>query len=105
MPLKKPQEDVDKWTSQFEPQYWPPYEMLAHMQEELGELAREINHIHGIKKKKSTENKRELGEELADLIFTICCIANSHNINLSDEWYRHMQTKQYGRDRERFKRK
>lgn len=45
MSLKNIQSDVEKWTSQFEPQYWPPYEILARLTEETGELAREVNHL------------------------------------------------------------
>ena len=45
MPLKKIQDDVDKWTGQFKPQYWSPYQILASLIEEIGEVAREVTHL------------------------------------------------------------
>ena len=102
MSLHDIQKDVDVWTGQFTPQYWPPYEMLTHLMEELGEVAREINHLYGTKKKKAEENLLNLGQELTDILFTVCCIANSHRINLDEEWKKLMCDKQYGRDQYRF---
>jgi len=103
MTLKDYQNEVDKWTSQFEPQYWQPHEILARLMEEVGEVAREVNHLYGPKKKKNSEDKRELGDEIADVIFTLCCLANSKGINLDDSWKRVMD-KYDQRDRNRFKR-
>ena len=105
MPFKKVQDDVDKWTSQFTPPYWSPYEILARLTEETGELAREINHLYGTKKKKDGEPKNSLGQELTDIIFTAVCMANSHEINLSKEWERMMKEKNYGRDQNRYTKK
>lgn len=105
MPLKKIQDDVDRWTGQFTPQYWPPHEILARLAEETGELAREINHLYGAKKKKDGEHDNSLGQELTDIIFTVVCMANSQGIDLSEEWKRMMKEKLYGRDNYRFKRK
>ena len=105
MSLKDNQNDVDKWTGQFTPQYWPPLEMQARLTEEIGEVARELNHMYGTKKKKSSEDMKSLGQELSDVIFTVCCIANSHKIDLQEEWRRMMDEKQYGRDNQRYERK
>jgi len=105
MSLKNFQEDVDKWTGQFDPQYWPPYEIMTRMIEEVGELGREINHLYGTKKKKEAEAKKNLGQELTDIIFTVVCMANSHKIDLEKEWKESMDEKHYGRDQKRFKKK
>jgi len=105
MTLYDIQKDVDEWTSQFTPQYWPPLEQLARLTEETGEVARELNHMHGTKKKKESEDTKGLGEELLDVIFTVSCIANSHNINLQEAWDTMMKEKHYGRDNTRFERK
>ena len=86
MPLKEIQKQTDIFTSQFTPQYWQPLEILTRLTEETGELAREINHRWGPKKKKSTEEKKAIGEEMADIIFTVCCLANSQNIDLDEAW-------------------
>lgn len=52
MGLSKVQKEVHEFTGQFNPQYWPPLEMMARLTEETGEVAREISHLHGNKKKK-----------------------------------------------------
>jgi len=104
MSLKEIQLDVDEWTSQFDPQYWKPHEIYARLGEEFGELGREINHVYGSKPKKPTEDKREMGEEIADIIFTLCCLANSQGINLDDSW-KTVIDKCYGRDNQRYKRR
>ncbi len=105
MLFKKAQEDVDKWTGQFIPQYWPPYEILARLTEETGELAREVNHLYGTKKKKNSEEEKNLGQELTDVIFTVVCMANSQGIDLTEEWEKMMSEKCYGRDNDRYKKK
>lgn len=102
MALKKIQEDVDHWTGQFEPQYWPPHEILARMVEEVGELAREINHAYGTKKKKDGEQESRMSSEIIDIIFTATCMANSHGIDLDEAWERMKREKLYTRDKERF---
>jgi len=104
MPLKDIQKDVDDWTSQFKIQYWQPHEILTRLTEETGELAREINHRWGPKKKKSTEDTKELEDEMGDIIFTLCCLANSRKIDLDGAWKRVMD-KCYGRDKDRFEKK
>jgi len=104
MSLKDNQKQVDEWTSQFEPQYWPAHEQLARLIEEVGETAREINHLHGIKKRKPEEETGDLAVELGDIIFTIICIANNHNIDLDEAWKKVME--KYGvRDGDRYERK
>ncbi|MEA2092598.1 MAG: MazG nucleotide pyrophosphohydrolase domain-containing protein [Patescibacteria group bacterium] len=97
--------EVYKWTGQFTPQYWSPYEILARLTEETGELAREVNHLYGTKKKKSNEEEKNLGQELTDVIFTVVCMANSQGIDLNEEWERMMNEKCYGRDNNRYKKK
>jgi len=105
MGIEELQKDADKWVKEYASGYWPALEQLARLTEETGEVAREINHLHGTKKKKNSEETKELGEELSDVIFTIICIANSHNINLDDFWKKMMDEKMYKRDAKRFERK
>ena len=69
MPLKDIQKQVDEWVQQFKIPYWTPHEILARLTEETGELAREINHIYGPKKKKSTEDLKEMEDEIKTDIF------------------------------------
>ena len=64
--------------------YWPPLSMLSALMEEIGELAREINHLEGFKPKKTTETL-DIGEELGDILFAIICLANFYNIDLNEK--------------------
>ncbi|MFH1602117.1 MAG: nucleotide pyrophosphohydrolase [Candidatus Shapirobacteria bacterium] len=98
------QREVDEWTSQFDPQYWPPHEMMTRLMEETGELAREINHRFGNKKKKVGEKDRQLGDEMADIIFTLACLANSQGISLA-EYMQRVMDKCRARDNDRFGKK
>jgi len=104
MSLVDYQKEVHKWVSQFSPPYWPPLEMMARLSEETGEVAREINHLYGTKKKKASEDKKELANELIDILFTIICIANDQRINLENAWQR-MVAEKMQRDANRFEKK
>jgi len=66
--------------------YWPPLSMICAIMEELGELAREINSLEGYKPKKSEKLNSNLGEELADLLFSVICLANSYKIDLGRDF-------------------
>ncbi len=104
MPLKDLQKQVDDWVQRYTNSYWQPLEILARLTEEIGELARELNHLYGSKKKKPTEDKRELNLEIADVFFTLICLANSQGINLDEAWNQMMQ-KYNNRDKDRYERK
>ncbi|WP_191272166.1 nucleotide pyrophosphohydrolase [Neobacillus kokaensis] len=82
--MKDLQEEVDLYISQFKEGYFSPLAMLARMTEELGELAREVNHHYGEKPKKSTETEKAIEEELGDLLFVLICFANSLQIDLQE---------------------
>ena len=104
MSLAKYQKGVDDWIKQYKIGYFKPLEIIARLVEEIGELAREINHRYGPKKKKSSEKKNEIGDEIADIFFTLICLANSLNIDL-DKSFEKMMRKLNTRDNKRFKRK
>ena len=98
------QKEVDTWISQFEEGYFPPLAMLARLTEEVGELARAVMHEHGGKKPKVGEAPHEIGEEIADTMFVLICLANSLGIDL-DRQFSAMMTKIRTRDAERWTRK
>ena len=105
MSLKTYQKKVDRWVKKYmETGYFPPLAIIARLAEEMGELSREINHQFGPKKKKDSEDTRELGEEIGDIIFTLCCLSNSLNIDL-EEAFKIVMDKCYGRDKNRYERK
>ena len=80
--MKDLQKEVDTYISQFKEGYFSPLAMLARLTEELGELAREVNHYYGEKPKKSSETEKAMEEELGDLLFVLICFANSLHIDL-----------------------
>jgi NTP pyrophosphatase (non-canonical NTP hydrolase) len=102
--MKIEQKEVDAWVSQYKIGYFTPHEILARLTEETGELAREINHRYGHKPKKPTEDTKDMNDEMADIIFTVICLANSLNIDL-DEGFKRAMDKCYGRDKDRFEKK
>jgi NTP pyrophosphatase (non-canonical NTP hydrolase) len=82
MSLKDAQDRVDAWVSQFEESYFNPLTNLARLAEEVGELAREVNHRFGQKTKKRDEPEGDLGMEMADILFVLICMANREGIDL-----------------------
>ena len=104
MPLKAIQEEVDKWVNQYKIGYFKPLEIMACLTEEVGELAREVNHQFGPKKKKASENSREMADEIADIIFTLSCLSNSLKLDI-DAAFKRVMDKCYGRDMERWEKK
>lgn len=102
--MKELQEEVDAYISQFKEGYFSPLAMLARMTEELGELAREINHYYGEKPKKSTESEKAVDEELGDLLFVLICLANSLNIDM-EKAHDYVMNKFNTRDKDRWTRK
>jgi len=102
--LAHAQEEVDRWIGQFKEGYWHPLTLLARLTEEVGELAREVNHRYGQKPKREDEGEQELAEELGDILFVLCCLANVTGIRL-DEAFRGTMAKLYARDAYRFPRK
>jgi NTP pyrophosphatase (non-canonical NTP hydrolase) len=92
---------MDLKNAQFEEGYWPPLAMLARLVEEVGELAREINHRFGSKPKRPDEPDQDLAIELADILFVLICLANEQGIDL-DEALERVLEKYRNRDGERW---
>ncbi len=80
--LRHMQHEVDQYISQFKEGYFSPLSMLARMSEEVGELAREVNHRFGEKPKKKEESENSIENELGDILFIVICFANSLGIDL-----------------------
>jgi NTP pyrophosphatase (non-canonical NTP hydrolase) len=99
--IRDAQQAVDAWISRFEEGYWPPLANLARLTEEVGELARELNHRFGSKPKKPDEPDADLAIELADILFVILTIANEQQIDLDDA-FRQVLQKYQTRDAHRW---
>lgn len=101
--MKDLQVEVDTYISQFKEGYFSPLAMLARLTEELGELAREVNHYYGEKPKKTTETQKTIEEELGDVLFVMICFANALNIDL-EEAHDYVMDKFNTRDKNRWTR-
>ncbi len=104
MKLADVQKRVDEYIGQFEEGYFSPMTLVVRLTEELGELAREINHSYGEKPKKSTEPEGSIPLEIGDLLFVITCLANSLDIDLESAFLAVMD-KFETRDKNRWTRK
>ncbi len=104
MSLQESQARVEAWIAQFEEGYFHPLTNMARLAEEVGELAREVNHRFGQKTKKKEEAAGDLGMEMADILFVLICMANREGINLQEAFER-MMAKVESRDKERWTRK
>ena len=91
---------VDEWI-RANGGYWPPLANLARLVEEVGELARELNHRVGPKRKKSGETEQDLALELADVLFVLIALANERGVDL-DEALRRTLAKYATRDATRW---
>ena len=90
MTLSDAQRRVDAWISQFEEGYFDPLTNMTRLAEEVGELAREVNHRFGQKTKKPGEAEGDMGMEMADILFVLICMANREGIDLQESFDRMM---------------
>jgi NTP pyrophosphatase (non-canonical NTP hydrolase) len=104
MSLADAQRRVDTWIRRYEEGYFHPLTNLARLSEEVGELAREVNHRFGQKTKKPDEADGNLAMEMADILFVLICMANREGIDLQAAFDRMME-KVETRDRDRWTRK
>ncbi len=103
MTIAQAQQAVDAYVGQFKEGYWPPLSNLARLIEEVGELARELNHRYGDKPKKPDEPEQDIGLELADIMFVLIAIANQQQIDLQASFQAVLDKYQL-RDRDRWTR-
>jgi NTP pyrophosphatase (non-canonical NTP hydrolase) len=104
MDLRDVQQQVDAYIGQFKEGYFPPLANLARLTEEVGELARELNHRYGPKTKKADEPDGDVALELADILFVVVVLANQMGIDLQEAVERTM-AKYRVRDADRWERK
>jgi NTP pyrophosphatase (non-canonical NTP hydrolase) len=102
--MKDLQKEVDDYIGQFKEGYFSPLAMMARLTEEMGELAREINHTYGEKPKKQTEQEKKIEEEAGDILFVLICLANSLNVDL-EEAHNLVMKKFNTRDKDRWTKK
>jgi NTP pyrophosphatase (non-canonical NTP hydrolase) len=88
----------EEWRSD----YWAPLSGLARLTEEVGELARELNHTYGEKPKKASEGEGSIATEMGDILFILASLANSTGVDL-DAAFEGVMTKYRSRDEQRWK--
>ena len=101
MNIKDLQIQVDDWINQHGVRYFNELTNMAILTEEVGELARVISRIYGEQSFKEND-KNNIGEELADILFVVLCIANQTNTDLNLEFQKKMKLKSI-RDKKRHK--
>ena len=102
MELKKAQKRVDQWIKEHGVRYFNELTNMAQLTEEVGEVARIISRRYGEQSEKESDKSKDLGEELADVIFVALCLANQTGVNLQKAFDKKMQLKSK-RDHERHK--
>lgn len=90
--IKKAQELVDQWIHKYGVRYFSELTNMACLTEEVGELARVIARTYGDQSFKPGE-KPNLGEEMADVLWVLICLANQTGVDLTDEFRRSMEKK------------
>lgn len=99
--LKNVQNKLDQALQVYVKPYWSPLSNLARLIEEVGEVARVLNHRYGDKPKKPTESVDDLEDELGDVLWTVICLANQEGIDL-DHALERATNKLLVRDKDRF---
>jgi NTP pyrophosphatase (non-canonical NTP hydrolase) len=103
MPLSDYQKQIDASVQKFAVPYWAPLSILARITEEVGEVARILNHEFGDKPKKPDEQHDLLEDEIADVMYALLCLANSQGLDMDDAMQRSI-AKLETRDKDRFER-
>ena len=82
MNIQNAQETVDQWIKTHGVRYFNELTNMAQLTEEVGEVARIIARRYGEQSEKESDKTKDLGEELADVLFVVLCLANQTGINL-----------------------
>ena len=96
------QKEVDNWINEFGVRYFNELTNMAQLTEEVGEVARIIARRYGEQSEKESDKNKDLGEELADVMFVVVCLANQTGVDLQAAWDAKMAKKsQRDKDRHR----
>ncbi len=100
MTIKEAQDTVNQWITQYGKRYFNELTNMAVLTEEVGEVARIISRRYGEQSFKAGEENADLGDELADVMWVIICLANQTGIDLTEAFEKNV-AKKTGRDSER----
>ncbi len=93
MDLKNSQLEVDNWIKNHGVRYFNELTNMAQLTEEVGEVARIIARRYGEQSEKESDKSKDLGEELADVVFVVLCLANQTGIDLQAAFDKKMDLK------------
>lgn len=100
MNLKNSQQEVDNWIKNHGVRYFNELTNMAQLTEEVGEVARIIARRYGEQSEKDSDKNKDLGEELADVVFVVLCLANQTGIDLQEAFDKKLDLKSV-RDKDR----
>lgn len=100
MTLEEAQKQVDTWIQTVGVRYFSELTNMAMLTEEVGEVARIIARRYGEQSEKESDKQKDLGDEMADVLFVLICLANQTGVNLTEALEKNMQKKSI-RDTER----
>ena len=93
MNLKLSQLEVDNWIKTHGVRYFNELTNMAQLTEEVGEVARIIARRYGEQSEKESDKNKDLGEELADVVFVVLCLANQTGIDLQEAFDKKLDLK------------
>jgi NTP pyrophosphatase (non-canonical NTP hydrolase) len=93
MTLEQAQETVDKWIKTKGVRYFSELTNMAVLTEEVGELARLMARTYGDQSFKESDKNREIGDEIADVMWVLICIANQTGVNLTEALQKNLEKK------------
>jgi len=100
--ISEAQKNVDKWIKTIGVRYFSELTNMAILTEEVGELARIMARKYGDQSFKKSDEKYDLGDEMADVLWVLICLANQTGVDLNEAFLKNME-KKTNRDRERHK--
>lgn len=100
MTLAEAQKKVDDWIKQYGVRYFNELTNTAILMEEVGEVARIMARRYGEQSEKESDKNKDLGDEMADVLFVLICLANQTGINLEEALQKNLE-KKTNRDSER----
>ena len=92
MTIKEAQLAVDQWIKEYGVRYFSELTNMAVLTEEVGELARVMARKYGDQSYKAGE-KENLGDEMADVLWVLICLANQTGVDLTDEFKKNLEKK------------
>ncbi len=93
MNIKNAQQEVDHWIKNHGVRYFNELTNMAQLTEEVGEVARIIARRYGEQSEKESDKNKDLGEELADVVFVVLCLANQTGVDLQAAFDKKMEVK------------